>query len=96
MPAMSPTPQTPPPSHEEHDEHDELRVTWMPAFPAAAVTLILCAILPPIGALLAVAGLVTVVLRLVQRRWDVWAWAGVGAIIGGAVFGLLLLLHALF
>lgn len=75
---------------------DELRVPWMPAFPAACVTLILLAVLLPVGALLTVAGLATVVVRLVQRRWDVWAWVGLGAVIGAVVFSVLVLLHALF
>lgn len=95
-PARAPRPTIPLVPTLPDDETDELRVTWMPAFPAGGVTLILLAVLWPAGALLTLAGLVVVVLRVVQRRWDVWAWVGVGALIGAAVYYLLLVLHAAF
>ena len=87
MPSVPPAPP---------EETDEVRVTWMPAFPAAGVTLILLAVFLPIGALLTLAGLLAVVVRLRQRRWDVWAWVGTGALIGAAVYTVLLILHTAF
>lgn len=75
---------------------DERRVTWMPAFPGAVFTLILLAVFFSLGLLVAIVGLGLFVVRLVQRRWDAWAWVGLGSIIGTAVFWLLMLLHAVF
>lgn len=78
------------------EETDPQQMRWMPAFPGAVVGLILTAILFWIGLVVTVAAVGYLVLCAVRRRWDPWAWCGVGVLIGAGVGWLLFLLHALF
>jgi hypothetical protein len=71
-------------------------VPWFPVFPGAVFTLILLHLIFPIGSLLTLVGLGFLAARLVQRRWDPWAWAGLGVAIGACVFWALVLLHQVF
>jgi hypothetical protein len=83
--------------NESVEEQEQTReVVWMPAFAAAAVTLILTSILLPVGSLLTLASLVVLVVRLARRQWSVLTWLCLGSLVGAAVFWILVAAHATF
>lgn len=79
---------------EDRDEKRE--VVWMPAFASAVITLIVTTLFLPLGAVMTIAGLVVLAVRLPRREWTVLTWLGLGTVIGSAAFWILVVLdHAL-
>lgn len=70
----------------------EHRVEWAPAIPVAFATFLVGVFLWPIGAVLAVAALVTLVRRARAGVWTALTYACLGAVAGAVLFVLFILI----
>lgn len=70
----------------------EHRVEWAPAIPAVFATFLVGVFLWPIGAVLAVAALVTLIRRARAGAWTALTYACLGAVVGAVLFVVFILI----
>jgi hypothetical protein len=70
----------------------EQRVEWAPAIPVAFLTFLIGVFLWPVGAVLAVAALVGLVVRARRHQWTALTFSCVGVLAGAALFTLFITL----
>ncbi|WGL52662.1 hypothetical protein P5P86_02285 [Nocardioides sp. BP30] len=74
------------------NQPDQSHVEWAPAIPLAFVAFLVCVFVWPLGALLGVAALVTLVVRGRRREWTALTFGCFGAVLGAVVFVLFITL----
>lgn len=70
----------------------EQRVEWAPAIPVAFLTFLIGVFLWPVGAALALAALVTLVVRARRGQWTALTFSCLGVLAGAVVFALFITL----
>lgn len=70
----------------------EQRVEWAPAIPVAFLTFLIGVFLWPVGAVLAIAALVALVVRARRHQWTALTFACVGVLAGAVLFTLFIAL----
>lgn len=78
------------------EEEEKQEVVWMPAFASAVVTLVLTYLIPILGSVVALAAIVVLAVRLPRRQWTALTWLCLGAMVGPALFWVLVAAHAAF
>lgn len=78
------------------EEERKREVVWMPAFASAAVTLMVTFVVPLLGSVLTLAAVAVLAVRLPRRQWTPLTWLCLGALIGSAVFWILVGVNATF
>jgi len=71
---------------------EENRVEWAPAIPVAFLTFLIGVFLWPVGAVLAIAGLATLVVRARRGQWTALTFAALGTVAGALLFTLFIVL----
>jgi hypothetical protein len=68
------------------DDAETKHVEWAPAIPVAFLTFLVGVFLWPVGAVLALAALVTLVVRARRRQWTALTYACLGVLVGAVLF----------
>ena len=68
------------------NQPEERRVEWAPAIPLAFLTFLIGVFLWPVGAVLAVAALVTLVVRARRHAWTALTFGCLGVVLGAVLF----------
>lgn len=74
------------------NQPEENRVEWAPAIPLAFAAFLISVFFWPVGAVLAAAALVTIVVRARRREWTALTFGCLGVVLGTAVFALFITL----
>ena len=63
-------------------EPQEKQAVWMPAVPAALATFVVSVFFPPLGILVGLVALVTLLVRMRRGRWSALTYACFGSVVG--------------
>jgi hypothetical protein len=67
---------------------DPHRVEWAPAIPVAFLVFLIGVFVWPVGAVIAVVALATLVVRARRHQWTALTFACIGALVGAVIFSV--------